>query len=206
MTSAWDKTGQKITRSLSGDCLNSHEKRIGKKGREENSNEWKERGKARGGGKRKETLITETLTHKKGEADTSGNQRNVSQLGKHPSIQSFLLYLYLKLWVNWGGGVVKEKKISETETKLKDALKPAVLKPCGHGIWFRSNQAAHLWVLAKSNFASQLSSQPFTLRRDTALIPSAEGCLITWLVSWFDDLATVSDGLPPSLHSSLSMA
>lgn len=33
-----------------------------------------------GGKKGKETLITETLTQKKGEADTSGNQRNVSQL------------------------------------------------------------------------------------------------------------------------------
>lgn len=50
--------------------------------------------KQREGEKGKETLITETLTHKKGEADTSGNQRNVSQLGDtsfHPALSAVFL-------------------------------------------------------------------------------------------------------------------
>lgn len=46
--------------------------------------------------KGKETLITETLTHKKAEADTSENQRNVSQLGD-ASFHPALLYFYLKM-------------------------------------------------------------------------------------------------------------
>ncbi len=127
------------------DYLNSHEERTGEKGREENSYEWKESGKAEGGDKGKETLITETLTHKKGEADTSGNQRNVIQLGDtsiHPALSAvFLLKATGEL--DWGGGLVKEKA-SETKTKLKDELKPAVLKPCGHGIGSRSSQATQL--------------------------------------------------------------
>lgn len=43
-------------------------------------------GKAEGGKGGKETLITETLTHKKGEAETRGNQRNALQL-VDPSIR-----------------------------------------------------------------------------------------------------------------------
>lgn len=64
------------------------------------------RGKAEREEKGKETLITETLTHKKGEADTSGNQRNVSQLGDtsiHPALSAvFLLKAMSEL--DWGGG------------------------------------------------------------------------------------------------------
>ena len=76
--------------------------------REENSYEWKERGKAEGEEKGKETLITETLTHKKGEADTSGNQRNVIQLGDasiHPALSAaFLLKAMREL--DWRSGEV----------------------------------------------------------------------------------------------------
>lgn len=85
----------------------------GKKDREENSYEWKESGKAEGGEKGKETLITETLTHKKGEADTSGNQRNVIQLWDtsiHPALSAaFLLKAMAEL--DWGGGVGKRKSL-----------------------------------------------------------------------------------------------
>ena len=120
--------------------------RQAKKHRGENSYEWKESGKAEGGGKGKETLITETLTHKKGEADTSGNQRNAIQLGDtsiHPALSAaFLLKATGEL--DWGGGGLVKEKASETKTKLKDELKPAVLKPCGLGIWSQSSQAAHL--------------------------------------------------------------
>lgn len=38
--------------------------------------------------------------------------------------------------------MVKEK-VSETKTKLKDELKPAVLKPCGREIGSWISQAAH---------------------------------------------------------------
>lgn len=72
--------------------------------KEENGCEWKERGKAEGGKKKKDSLITETLTQKKGEADTSGNQRNASQLGDtsiHPALSAVFL---LKLRVSWEGG------------------------------------------------------------------------------------------------------
>lgn len=102
--------------------------------------------KQREGEKGKETLITETLTHKKGEADTSGNQRNVVQLwdtSMHSALFAvFLLKAQGELDRGWGR-VVKEKDF-ETKTKLKDELKPVVLKPCGPWMESRGNQAAHL--------------------------------------------------------------
>jgi len=73
-----------------GHYLNSHEKN-GQARREERkiAMNGKRVEKQREGEKGKETLITETLTHKKKrEADTSGNQRNAIQLGDtsiHPS-------------------------------------------------------------------------------------------------------------------------
>lgn len=76
--------------------------------------------KQREGGKGKETLITETLTHKKGEADTSGNQRNVIQLGDpsiHPALSAvFLLKAMGEL--DWSGGLVNEKA-SETKNQIE---------------------------------------------------------------------------------------
>lgn len=65
--------------------------------------EWKSRGRG--------TLITETLTHKKGEADTSGNQRNAIQLGDtsiHPALSTAFL---LKVTRESGGGLVREKSL-----------------------------------------------------------------------------------------------
>ena len=55
---------------------------------------------------KKKTLITETLTHKAGDADTSGNQRNVSQLWDtsiHPALSAALL-LKAMGEMDWGGG------------------------------------------------------------------------------------------------------
>ena len=72
--------------------LNFTRKSYRRKRQRGNSYEWKERAKAEGG--EKETLITETLTHKAKEADTSGNQRNVSQLGDtsiHPTLSAAFL-------------------------------------------------------------------------------------------------------------------
>lgn len=53
-----------------------------------------------------ETLITETLTHKEEEADTSGNQRNASQLGDtsiHPALSAVFL-LKATGESDWDGG------------------------------------------------------------------------------------------------------
>ena len=65
----------------------------------------------REGEKGKETLITETLTHKKGEADTSGNQRNVSQPGDtsiHPAFCCISTYVHTAEQ-DWGGGAGQRK-------------------------------------------------------------------------------------------------
>lgn len=67
--------------------------------------------KSSGRGKRKETLITETLTHKKGVADTSGNQRNVSQLGKHTSIHPAISAAFLLKATSESGGFGKRKNL-----------------------------------------------------------------------------------------------
>ena len=95
--------------------------RQAKKHRGENSYEWKESGKAEGGGKGKETLITETLTHKKGEADTSGNQRNAIQLGDtsiHPALSAaFLLKATGEL--DWGGGGVGKRKSLRNKNQIE---------------------------------------------------------------------------------------
>lgn len=80
--------------------------------------EWKSRGR---GEKGKETLITETLTHKKGEADTSGNQRNAIQLGDtsiHPALSAaFLLKATGELV--WGGGGVGKRKSLRNKNQIE---------------------------------------------------------------------------------------
>lgn len=90
---------------LCWDNLTLYEKWRG--GREENGCEWKE-GESRRGRKEKENFNhRNTDPGKKEEADTSGNQRNASQLGDpsiHPSIQFFLLHFYLKPGLSWGWG------------------------------------------------------------------------------------------------------
>lgn len=102
ITARWDKTGREYSWSfLEEDMKNGWVK----KAERGNGYEWKER-KNRGRNGGKETLITETLTHKREEADTSGNQRNASQLEDtsiHPALWAvFLLSATSGLF--WVGG------------------------------------------------------------------------------------------------------
>lgn len=55
-------------------------------------------------GEERESLITETLTHKEGEADTSGNQRNVSQLGDTSIRPAFSAVFLLKAMGEFDSG------------------------------------------------------------------------------------------------------
>lgn len=74
--------------------------------------------KQREEGKAKETLITETLTHKKRRSRHKWKPEECYPAGGYIHPSSFLLYFYLKIRVNrtgvGGGGVVKEKA-SETK-------------------------------------------------------------------------------------------
>ena len=139
--------------------------------------ERKSRGREKKG---KETLITETLTHKKGEADTSGNQRNVSQLGDtsiHPALSAvFLLKAMSEL--DWGGGRVgkRKKKPPKQKTKLKDELKPAVLKPCGREIGSRQQPGRTSLSLGQERLRFQAFLLHFhTPERHAALVQIGRG-------------------------------
>lgn len=63
---------------------------------------------------REQLLITETLTHKVEEADTSGNQRNVSHLGDTSILPALFAAFLLKAMaeLNCGAGVRERKSLS----------------------------------------------------------------------------------------------
>lgn len=138
--------------------------------------EWKGRGI--GGEKGKESLITETLTHKKTEKQTQVETRGMlSSWGIHPSIQLSAVFP-LKMLVNRNGvGGLVQYKVQEQ--KLEDELKSAELKTCSHAFGNASCQAKLFFFFSELQPRATFLRGPFTPRRETASIKSAEGCLIT---------------------------
>lgn len=140
--------------------------------------ERERKGRGIGGEKGKESLITETLTHKKTEKQTQVETRGMlSSWGIHPSIQLSAVFP-LKMLVNRNGvGGLVQYKVQEQ--KLEDELKSAELKTCSHAFGNASCQARLFFFFSELQPRATFLRGPFTPRRETASIKSAEGCLIT---------------------------